>query len=37
MKRTEDEFRKNRWVDMFFLTCYVFLGGALFYMTLWLK
>lgn len=29
MRRTEDEFRRQRWVDIFFLTCFIFLGAIL--------
>lgn len=32
MRRTEDEFRRQKWVDEVMLFCYVFFGAILFYM-----
>lgn len=29
MRRTEDEFRKDFWVDVIMLACYIFLGATL--------
>ena len=34
MRRTEDEFRKQKWVDEFMFACYIILGAALFYVAL---
>lgn len=29
MRRTEDELRKDRWVDRFFLACFCILGSTM--------